>query len=131
VSQENVALFRKVYDAFNRRDLDATLALMDDAVEGVPRIAAIEGSYHGPEGMRRWWKSILDAFPDLIAEVGEVRDVRDLTAAAVHLRGQGASSDIPSDQRVWQVVRWRRGKCVWWRVFDTRDEALKAVGLEE
>jgi ketosteroid isomerase-like protein len=129
VSQENVELLRRVYDAFNRRDLDAALALVDDAVEGVPRIAAIEGSYHGQEGMRRFWKNFLDAFPDMTAEVDEVRDVGDLTVAAVHLRGQGASSDLPSDQTVWQIVRWRRRKCVWWRVFDTRDEALKAVGL--
>ncbi|TMK98937.1 MAG: nuclear transport factor 2 family protein [Actinobacteria bacterium] len=131
MSEQNVQLFQKAYDAFNRRDVEANLALMDDDVEGVPRVAAIESSYHGHEGTRRWWKDLLDAFPDMTAEVGEVRELGDVTVGAVHLRGRGAGSDIPSDQRVWQVCRWRHGKCIWWGIFDAQDEALKAVGLGE
>jgi ketosteroid isomerase-like protein len=131
VSQENVDLVHQVFDAFNRRDLDAVLALMDDDVEGSPRMAAIEGAYHGHEGMRRWWRNLLDSFPDFTAEVGEVRDLGDLTITAVRLRGQGAGSDTPIEQAVWNVFRWRRGKCIWWRNCTTEEEALKAVGLEE
>ena len=41
MSQENVDLHYRVMDAYNRRDLDAYLELMDDDVEGIPRIAAI------------------------------------------------------------------------------------------
>src|SRR6266550_3445433 len=131
MSQENVELVHQVFEAFNRRDLDAVLALMDDDVEGFPRIAAIEGAYHGHEGMRRWWRNLLDAFPDFTVEVGEVRELGDLTVAAVRLRGQGAGSDTPTEQSIWNVARWRRGKCIWWRAFDTRDEALEAIGLSE
>jgi ketosteroid isomerase-like protein len=131
MSQENVKLVHRAFDAFNRRDLDATLALMDDDVEGVPRIAAIEGSYHGHEGMRRWWKNLLDTFPDFTVKVGESRDIGDMTVAAVHLRGQGAGGDTPTEATIWHVARWRLGKCVWWRTFSTRPEALEAVGLSE
>jgi ketosteroid isomerase-like protein len=93
MSQGNVELFGRSVDAFNRRDLDALLALMDDDVELVPRIGAMEGesSYRGHNGVRRWWDNVLDVFP----------------------------------------ARWRRGKCVWWRTFLTRAEALEAVGLSE
>jgi ketosteroid isomerase-like protein len=35
MSQENVELANRCYDAINRRDLDALLALMDDDVEAV------------------------------------------------------------------------------------------------
>ena len=131
MSQENVELVYQAADAFNRRDLDANLALMDDDVEAVPRAASIEGSYHGHDGIRRFWKNLLDAFPDFTIEVVEVRDPGDLTLAALRLRSHGASSDVPSDETVWQVARWRREKCVWLRNFDTRDEALEAVGLSE
>ena len=131
MSQENVKLFHQVFDAFNRRDLDAVLALMDDDVEGFPRIAAIEGGYHGHEGMRSWWRDLFDAFPNFTVEVGEVRDLGDLTVAAVHLRGQGASGDTPTETMVWNVIRSRRGKCIWWRNFTTQEEALEAVGLRE
>ena len=132
MSQENVELVHRAVDAFNRRDLDAFLALMDDDVEVVPRAAAMEGeTYHGHDGVRRWWKDLLDVFPDFTIEVVEVRDLGDLTVAALRVRGHGAGSDVPLDETIWQVARWRRGKCVWWRSFDTRAEALEAVGLSE
>ena len=131
MSEENVELAYRVFDASNRHDFDALLALMDEDVEVIPRAVAIEGgSYHGHDGVRRWGEDLLDVFPDFTVQVVEVRDFEDLTVAALRLRGRGAGSDIPSDERVWHVARWRRGKCVWWRTFDTREEALKAVGLE-
>ena len=107
------------------------LALVDDDAEYVPRGVAMEGSYHGHEGVRRWWENVFGVWPDLTSQVVEVRDVDDLTVAAVHLLGHGAGSDIPLDETTWQVTRWRRGKGVWGRGFNTRAEALEAVGLSE
>jgi ketosteroid isomerase-like protein len=133
MSQENVELHHRSMDVYNRRDLDAYLALMDDDVEAVPRTSAMEGesSYRGHDGIRRWWNNQLDVFPDFSIEAVEIRDSGDLTFAAIYLRGHGAGSAAPTDQAYWNVVRWRRGKCIWWRSFDTRAEALEAVGLSE
>jgi ketosteroid isomerase-like protein len=131
MSQENVELVRRALDAFNRRDLDAMLALADDELEAVPLAAVMDGSYHGHEGMRRWVESWVGAFPDWKIEVVEVRDLGDVTVTAMRLRGHGAGSDIPLDQALWQVARWRRGKYVWWGNFRTEAEALEAVGLSE
>jgi ketosteroid isomerase-like protein len=131
MSQENVELMYRAFDAFNRRDLDAFVALMDDDVEALPRQAPMEGGFHGHDGIRRWWKNLLDVFPDFAMQVVEVRDFGDLLVAAVHTRGHGADSDTPLDETVCHVARWRHGKCVWWRSFNTRAEALEAVGLSE
>jgi ketosteroid isomerase-like protein len=43
MSQQNVDLTRQAYDALNRRDFDAFLALMDAGVEARPRVVAITG----------------------------------------------------------------------------------------
>ena len=43
MSQENVERLYRAYDAFNRRDLDASLALIDPEVELTPRIMELEG----------------------------------------------------------------------------------------
>jgi ketosteroid isomerase-like protein len=134
MSQENVKLMYRAVDAFNRRDLDAHLALMDDDVEVVPRIGAMEGgsSYRGHDGVRRWWNNVLDVFPDWNVEVVEVHDLGDhLTLATIRLIGHGAGSAAPTDQATWQMGRWQRGKCVWWRAFQSRAEALEAVGFTE
>jgi ketosteroid isomerase-like protein len=63
MSQENVELMYRAFDAFNRRGLDAFVALMDDDVEALPRQAPMEGGFHGHDGIRRWWKNLLDVFP--------------------------------------------------------------------
>jgi hypothetical protein len=50
MSQENVELTRRGYQAFNDRDLDALLAGLHDEVEAFPRLAAVEGRYRGHDG---------------------------------------------------------------------------------
>ena len=129
MSQKNVRLARQAFDAFNRRDWAAFLALMDADVEAVPRQAAMEGSFRGHDEVRRWLETLLDAIPDFTLDVLAVRDVADLTLARLRNRGHGGESDTPVEQTIWAVAQWRRGKCVWWRNFLDEAEALAAVGL--
>ena len=130
MSQENVELTRRAYEAFNRRDWAAFIALMDDGVEVGTRQVAIEGSYpRGHEGVRRWWNDLFDAFPDYTAAAEELRDLGDVTLA--HIRGSAHSgeNELPVADTFWQATRWhdRRGVC--WRNWSPESEALDAVGL--
>jgi ketosteroid isomerase-like protein len=129
MSQETVELVHRAYDALNRRDLDAYLALMDEGIEVVGRLTAMEGEYHGHDGIRRWWQGTLDAFPDLSIEAVDLRDLGGLLIGAARLRGHGANSAVPVDQTVWTVIEHRDGKASWWSTYSTRGEALEAVGL--
>jgi hypothetical protein len=104
---------------------------MDEDVEAVSRLVAMEGGYHGHAGIRRWWENLLDVFPDYTIEVVEVRDLGDLLIAELRLRGHGAGSDTPFEETLWQVVQWRDQKVVWWQAFPTEAEALEAVGRRE
>src|SRR6266542_1363072 len=97
MSRENAELARRSIDAINRRDLAAYLALVDGDIEAVSRLVPIEGGYHGHDGIRRWWETLFDTWPDFTARLVELRDVGDLTLGTLHLRGRGAGSDIPSD----------------------------------
>ena len=129
MSQENVELARQAYDAVNRRDLDAFLELMDPEVVALPRQAAMEGRYRGHAGIRRWWGDLLNVFPDFAIEVIDVRDLGDMTLAALRFLGHGADSESPFDETVWGVSELRDGKAVWWRTDNTEDEALQAIRL--
>jgi ketosteroid isomerase-like protein len=131
MSRENVELTYRAMEAVNRRDLDAFLAFMDPAVEGVPRTTRMEGLRHGHEGVRLWWESMFEVLPDFTATVMAVRDGGDVTLLEVRVEGHGAGSGTPFDETVWQVARWRRGKVIWWQTFDSRAEALEAAGLSE
>jgi len=131
MSQENVELALQAFDAVNRRHLDALLALLDDDVEIVTRIADMEGDLHGHDGMRRWWENMFTAFPDFYFEVVDVRDLGDVTLASLRGLGHGAGSDVPFEDLLWHASQWRRGQCVWWRAFETEAEALEAARLRE
>ena len=133
MSQENVRLSRQAADAFNRRDIDAFLALFDPDVEFISRLRELEGGgpYHGLEGIRSWWQDLLSVAPDFEAEVEEVRDLGDLTVTRQRNRGRAFASGAPMEQTVWQVVKWRDGKVIWWRACPSEDAALEAVGLRE
>jgi ketosteroid isomerase-like protein len=131
MSQENVELYRRAAEAVTDGDLDGFLALTDADVEAAPRLAPMEGGYHGHDGMRRWWESMHDAFPDFRVEVVEVRDLGDVTFAEVRGSGRGAETDTPVEQWSWHVVEWRDRKFVRWRAYETQSEALAAVGLSE
>jgi ketosteroid isomerase-like protein len=133
MSQENVEIAYRAYDAFNRRDLDAFLALCDPHVEFISYLVQVEGGgpYRGHNGVRSWWERLLGVYPDFRSEVEETRDLGDLTIARVRVHGHGVESDAPMEQTVWVTAEFRNGKIVWWRFVRSEAEALDAAGLSE
>ena len=131
MSQENVDLAYRVYEAVNRRDLDALLDLMDDEVEFMSILVAVEGGYRRHAGVRRWWESIFEFVPDYAVEVDSVRDLGAVTLATLRPHGHGSASGARVEQRLSQVIHWHNAKAVRLESFRSEAEALKAVGLEE
>jgi hypothetical protein len=124
---DNVELSYRAADAFNRRNPDAFVALMDHDVEGHPLAMDMEGGYCGHAGTRRWWKAQFDSFPDLMIEVLDMTDLGDVTVAALRMRGHGAGGSVPVDVTIWRASRWRDHKCVWWATYRSEADALQAV----
>ena len=143
MSQENVELAHRVVDAFNRRDLDAFLAIADPDVEIYSRVLELEGGgpYRGHDGVRSWSENVA---PALRSEIEEVRDAGDTTITRIRLRldverrldhldrrGHGVGSDALLEETHWIVTRWRNGKAIWMRIVGSEAEALEAAGLSE
>jgi hypothetical protein len=131
VSRENLELALRTYDAFNRRDWDACVALMDPDLEVGSRLTAMEGRYHGYEGLRRWWDHFLGMLPDYRVEVEELRDLGEITLGHIRGWGHGATSGTPVADPFWQPMRWVDGRCIWWRNCVTEAEALEAIAAQE
>jgi ketosteroid isomerase-like protein len=128
VPQANVELHQASIEAWNRRDLEAFLALADPEVEIAPLNVEMERMpYRGRDGVRRFWNDYLAVFPDFRVEVIEIRELGAITVASVRLRGHGTESDASFVQPTWQVAAWHDEKCVWWRSFRTELEAVKAA----
>jgi ketosteroid isomerase-like protein len=133
MSQENVELLYRAYDALNQRNIDAMLALSDPDVEFTPLLLELEGGgpYRGHDGVRRWWEDLLGVFPDFSSKIEEVRDLGDVTAARLRMGAHHAESDAPVEETIWLVVEWHHNKVIWWRTFRSQAEALEAAGLSE
>jgi ketosteroid isomerase-like protein len=99
MSRKNLDLALRLYELFNRRDLDAVLALMHDEVEIEPRLGALEGEFRGHEGVRRWWNDLLDALPDYVAEVEKLEAVGDLTIGRIRVGHMAPAAPRPSSRR--------------------------------
>jgi ketosteroid isomerase-like protein len=130
MSEGNVELLHRAIDAFNRRDLDAYLALQDSTVEFTPYERAVEGlgPYRGHNGVRTWWEESFEAFPNLTAEVHDVLGRSNKTFARGRLHGTGAGSGAAFERTLWLVNEWRERKTVWWHAFQSEAEALEAAG---
>ena len=100
---------------------------MHEKVEIESGLSAVEGGYHGHEGVCRWWDDFLSVFPDYRLEIEELRAHEDGTVGRFRGTAHGASGETPIVDPFWDAMWWRDGKCVWWRTCATEREALAAI----
>jgi ketosteroid isomerase-like protein len=134
MSQENVERLRQAYGAWNRGDRDSWVALAHPDGELIlPAVQMMEGSdaLRGQEGAERAWQVLHDTFSDPRFDVEEIRDLGERTFGKTRLRGRGAGSGAPLDQRIWHLVQWRNGKIIRFEGFLNEDKALEAAGLSD
>ena len=128
MSQENVETVRLSIAAYQRGEWEeATVYLAPDAVWEVGQELPARGPAAGRDMWRRWndeWDRL-----DMIGE--EIIDAGDKVFVAMHYQGRGRLSGVTIDQWVFEVHTFRDGQCVSKVDFETRTEALEAVGFSE
>ena len=138
MSQENVEIVRRLFDAVAGRDAATVLALYDRDLEWDgsrsrwSELLQAGVSFRGHEGLRRFSRAYYEMWESFHDEIQELIDAGDHVVSVVTTRGRGRASGIDVEWRgnagVWTI---REGKIVKVAWFSTRSEALKAVGLEE
>jgi limonene-1,2-epoxide hydrolase len=135
VSQENVRLLRVLEDCTNRGRMsqrsDVEIrSLFHPDVKFLPLSAATEGAYQGIAGIERFIADNEAVFEEFETHY-EYLDLDERVLTWGTLRVKARQSGIDTDIPVGGVVEFREGKIVRWQAFGSKDEALKAVGLEE
>ena len=135
MSQENVDLLRRGYEAFGAGDLDYVLDQLDPDVDWYPAIAPILGveTLRGRDAVRRFFRrDLFEGFDQFRAEPLSFEDLGgDFVLVMVRYTGRGESSGIEMDQTFATLYELRGGKTVTMRDYPTRTEALEAAGLSE
>jgi ketosteroid isomerase-like protein len=131
MSQENVEVTRRCDAAISRGDVDSFLLGIHPDVEFIPRRAAVQGTYHGHAGMRKYITENDESF-DLF-QVGntEFRDLGDrvLAFGTVRVRGRESGAEVTHPTAL--LVAFQDGKIIRFEDFGERDAALEAAGLSE
>jgi ketosteroid isomerase-like protein len=131
MSQENIETIRRCDKAISRGDVDAFLLGIHPDVEFIPRRAAVQGTYHGHAGMRKYITENTESF-DLF-EVGntEFRDLGERVLAFGTVRVRGRESGVEVTHPTALLVMFRDGKIIRFEDFGERSQALEAAGLSE
>jgi ketosteroid isomerase-like protein len=137
MSEENVEIVRRLYEAVARRDAAAVLSLYDSEVEAdfsrSPQGRMTGGAliYRGHDGVRRMSRDWNEAWADVQYSIDELVDAGEHVISALTYRGRGRSSGAEVEQTdypVWTIRDAKIARVVW---LPTREEALEAAGLSE
>jgi hypothetical protein len=132
MSEHNVELYRRWFEALNARDIEALIVCCDPRIEAHSTFAALGGVYRGHEGLRRWHRDLEDAWGDQIgAEPEAYFDLGEHTLVFHTLRGQGKHSGVDVTMPGAAVARWRDDLLVYTKAYIHREDALRDLGVSE
>ena len=134
MSQENVEVVRRAFQAFADRGLDAMAEFWDPDIVWRAAEGAIDdiGEMHGHVAVRRYMEDWIDTFDDYSVVVEELRDVGDDRVLSIQrVKGRAKLSGAEIELRYASVNTVRDGKALRVREYLSVEDAFKAVGLEE
>ena len=133
MSQENVDIVRRAFDAFEGGDLSAAYETFSpDLVTYVAPPIPVAGTYQGPEGFLQLTLDWAEGFDELVMTGEEFFDAPgDKVVTRVRHRASGAESGVPVETDIWYVWTIREGKTMRADIFNDRSEALEAARLSE
>jgi ketosteroid isomerase-like protein len=134
MSRENIETLKEAYDALNRGDIEAALDAFDDSAEHdwSRALGPYQGVYHGRGAVRRFWTTAFETVGGVHFEVEETIDADPHVIAMIYVRLRGRESGAEAGARgphVWTFGE--EGRAVRFRLFQAKEDALAAIGLEE
>jgi ketosteroid isomerase-like protein len=127
---EGIEVLRAVGDAFNRRDIDATLAgFAPDAEWQQAREDPDATTLRGVDAIRRQLERWLEVYPDLRIDALERIVASERVFVWVRIGGRGVASGIDVEMEEAYVYTLRNGRIARVEEYFDRDEALAAAGI--
>jgi len=135
MSQENVEVIRRSYEALNQGGLEGALAAADEVADPefewratgrLPDVPPVRGREAAKDLFRQ-----LTAVFDWHIEVEEAIDAGDTAVMVVRQVAKGKTSGAETANRQVHVWGFRDGKVAYFETYLTKGRALEAVGLSD
>ncbi len=132
MSQENVEIVRRGYDAFNRGDIEGVIETVGSEVRwDMSERVFNPAVYEGHDGIRRFVKEIDEVWEDFRLEPLEFIDAGDKVVVSHLIHGSGKGSGVDVELPSTSVYTLRGSKVIESRMYRDHAEALEAAGLSE
>jgi ketosteroid isomerase-like protein len=131
MSHENVEVVRRQFKALHDGGLDEVAKYWHPDIEWRAIEGALDdvGVISGESRLRRYYQDWIDTMDALHADIEEVLfDDDERVAAVVRTYGRGRVSGVLTKGRYYVACTVRNGRIVSGREYETRDQALAAVG---
>jgi ketosteroid isomerase-like protein len=129
MSQENVEIVRRGYEAYARGDLAAVLKDIDPEMITY-REEPDAAIYHGSEGLLKAIAEWVEDFDEFKVTAEELIDANDhQVLVRVHQTAVGAQSGVPIEADFWFVHTLSNAKVTRLDMFAGKAHALEAAGL--
>jgi uncharacterized protein len=130
MSQQNVEIVQRFYDAWARDEFPGPPELMHPDIEYVNPHGAIEpGTRRGVLAFASAVEKLLESWEFWRAEVEEFRTAGDQVAVVVRYRARGRGSGADMEGRESALWTLRDGRVIRYQWFHEPTEALEAAGL--
>jgi ketosteroid isomerase-like protein len=130
MSQENVEIVRRSFEAFQRGDYEAAMDAIDPRIEYDLTHFPDGKVYLGHEGIREAFRIWMGTWEDYRQELDELIDAGDdEVIALVRESGRGKGSGIELERPTAGLWTLRDGRAVRIRFYPGKAQALKAAGL--
>src|SRR5436305_15342537 len=132
MSEENVQIVRTTMEFFNLEGLDAIIDRFDPSFETTtpPSLSVEPDTYRGPDGVRRWWDAWEGTIDALRFELDEAIDAGDRVVAVTRMVARSRTTGIEFEQAVTMVWTIRDGRAARLDAYPTREEGLRAAGVD-
>jgi ketosteroid isomerase-like protein len=132
MSEENVDLVRRGHVAFRDSGEEAIFEYLHADIDLTPVEELLDGeTFHGHDGVRRFFQMLREAFGDFGWEPQEFVDQGDHVIVVTRFFAAGRGSGVPVEAMIYNVWTVRHGKAVRVHGHLSRSDALEAAGLSE
>lgn len=129
--RENVELVRRIFETWNRGEIEDVLELLHTDVELRPNrdLPDVEPDYHGRDGARRFFREFREPWEKITIEPLETRARGDEVVMLVRFQAMGRDG-IEVDISISHRYTARDGQLVAFRSYADHTQALADAGID-
>jgi ketosteroid isomerase-like protein len=144
MAEQNADVLRRIYEAFNERDIDGLLDGFDPEIEIEetedlayaalllrvlgPRFVILSGRYQGLSEVRALFEGVWEIAEWFIVEPEEFIETKDHVIVPLRLHAKTKDTELEGDALTAHVWTMRAGKAQRLQVYANKTDALKAAG---